>query len=68
MNKQATCKQLDRVLPLLRAGYRATAAAVSGVDARHGDLTFVSSGKYLDLYLVIDRAGQVRQRKATFKS
>ena len=63
-----TRKQLDRLAPALRGGMRISSTAPAGVDARQGDLVMVSQGQYMSLYVVIDRAGQVRQRKAIFKT
>ena len=61
-----TRKQLDRLGPLLKSGLQVSRRIVAGVEARRGDLVLLSSGQYLDLYIVIDRAGQTRQRKAVF--
>lgn len=62
-----TRKQLDRLAPRLRCGLRIAPSYPLSVDARQGDLVLLSAGKYLDLYLVIDRTGQTRQRKVIFK-
>ena len=63
-----TRKQLDRLAPAMRGGMRISRTAPAGVDARRGDLVLVSQGQYMSLFIVIDRAGQVRQRKAIFRS
>lgn len=62
-----TRKQLDRLGPRLRLGFQFATRWPVDLNPVKGDLVLVAKGRYLDLYLVIDRAGQTRQRKVNFK-